>query len=81
MADVDKKKYSQQQVEMMLWHFCLNHEEESQRNRLCSLLKNFDVIDLVETNYHLFNYYNLGNAHEKHIKARKWLNKTYKSDF
>lgn len=80
MVDVDKKKYSQQQVEMMLWHFCLNHEEEYQRNRLCFLLRNKDVDDLVETNSHLFNYYNLGPQHENHIKAKKWLNKKYNLD-
>lgn len=80
MVDVNKKKYSQHQVEMMLWYFCLNHEEEYQRIRLCSLLKNKNVEDLVKTNCCLFNYYNLGPHHEHHIEAKKWLNEKYKLD-
>ena len=80
MVDTKKKKYSQEDVEKMLWNFCLNHEEEYQRNKLCFLLKNKNVEDLVETNSHLFNYYDLGPRHEKHIKAAKWLNEKYNLD-
>lgn len=80
MVDIDKKKYSQQDVNKMLWYFSLNHREESQRNRLCSLLRNKDVENLMETNYHLFNYYNLGSHHEHYIKSLKWLNEKYNLD-
>lgn len=80
MADVKKKKYSQEDVEKMLWKFYLNHEEEYQRNRLCSLLEEQDVDDLVETNEKLRDFYTLGEEHRKYVEAVKWLREKYNLD-
>lgn len=80
MADTKKKKYSQEDVKKMLWKFCLNHEEEYQRDLLCSILEEHNVDDLVKTNQSLHDYCLLGEQHEKYVEAVKWLNEKYKLD-
>lgn len=80
MVDVKKKKYSQEDVEKMLWNFYLSVEEASQRDKLCSLLEKHNVEDLAKTNEKLRDFYTLGEEHKKYVDAVKWLREKYNLD-
>jgi hypothetical protein len=80
MVDVKKKKYSQEDVENMLWEFYLKDKEASQRDALCTLLEKHNVDNIVEVNKKLFDFYNLGEEHRKYVEAVEFLRKEYNLD-
>lgn len=80
MADTKKKKYSQEDVEEMLWKFYLSEKESSQRDKMCSLLEEHDVYDLAKTNEKLRDFYSLSEEHKKYVEAVKWLRENYNLD-